>query len=446
MDIRTVPISQLIPAEYNPRIEMVPGDPEFEKLRQSIETFGLVEPVVWNERSCRVIGGHQRLNVLRHLGITEVDVVVVDLDDQAEKALNIALNKITGEWDQVKLREVLEQLDAGEFDVTLTGFAASEIEALIADIGSIDVADVRDDNFDIDEAVNRIIEPVSRPGDVWLLGRHRVMCGDSTNLQHVQKLVNGACAQMVFTDPPYNVAYESDDGKRIANDDMDSQQFYEFLLAAFQNAFEVTSPGAPIYIAHSESEGINFRRAMTDSGWLMKQCLIWVKNAFVLGRQDYQWKHEPILYGWKPGASHRWFGGRKQSTVLETPVPLTVSSDDGSYLLTFNSGPDTLVLRVPSYEILGNASEFEDTIWRFEKPTRSAEHPTMKPIPLVAKAIVNSSRIDDIVLDMFLGSGTTLMAAEQVERTCYGMEYEPVYCDVIVKRWEEFTGQTAVRA
>lgn len=271
------------------------------------------------------------------------------------------------------------------------------------------------------------------------------MCGDSTKKQDIQYLMATCLAAMIFTDPPYNVAYESNDGKKIKNDDMASDAFYQFLFTAFQNAYEVSQNGAAIYIAHSESEGINFRRAMVDAGWLMKQCLIWVKNTFVLGRQDYQWRHEPILYGWKPGGSHKWFGGRKQSTVIELPEWFSQRHEGDHSILTFSNGVESVRLKVPEFEVLERESDESSTVWRFDKPVRSTEHPTMKPIPLVSRAIMNSSKVHDVVLDMFLGSGTTLMAAEQTNRICYGMEYDPVYCDVIVQRWEEFTGQKAIR-
>ncbi|WP_018130702.1 site-specific DNA-methyltransferase [Effusibacillus pohliae] len=443
MEIKKMHIDKLVPAPYNPRLDLRPGDPEYEKLRRSIEEFGMVEPIVWNQRTGNVVGGHQRLKVLRELGIEEIEVSVVDLDEDREKALNIALNKIEGDWDNFKLKELLEELDHGGIDIELTGFDLEEIEQLITQFHVEE--EIRDDNFDPDEAVEEIEEPISQPGDIWRLGAHYVLCGDSTKREDILRLMNGKKAHMVFTDPPYNVNYEGTNGKKIKNDNMGDREFYEFLLAAFRNAYEVTVEGGAIYIAHADSEGINFRTAMVDAGWLLKQCLIWVKNTIVMGRQDYHWKHEPILYGWKPGGSHKWYGGRKQSTVIEYPVGLTISKQGKDHLLTITSGTNSVVLKVPDFEIVYQGTDESSTIWRFEKPAKNADHPTMKPIPLVAKAIQNSSKPGEIVLDMFLGSGSTLIAAEQAGRICFGVEFDPVYCDVIVKRWEAFTGQKAVR-
>jgi len=438
-------IDELNPSDYNPRVELNPGDAEFDSLRRSIESFGFVEPVVWNERSGRVIGGHQRIRVAKHLGYTKLDAVVVDLDDQSEKTLTIALNKISGEWDIPKLRDLLEELDAGEIDIELTGFSQDEFEELMTSVLLDGMDDVRDDGFDPDAAVSDIKNPVTQPGDVWHLGRHRLLCGDSTKREDIQRLMGDQKAQMIFTDPPYNVNYKSDDGKAIANDNMESAKFQDFLKAAFQHAYEVTEEGGAIYIAHADSEGSNFRSAMREAGWLHKQTLIWVKNAFVLSRQDYHWQHEPILYGWKPGAAHRWYGGRKKRTVLEYPEGFSVSKQEEYHVLTFKSDLETIVLKVPDYEVVSIGADDDTTVWRFDRPIRSVEHPTMKPIPLVAHSLANSSKPGDLVLDMFLGSGSTLMAAEQTGRTCFGVEFDPVYCDVIVKRWEDFTGLKAIK-
>lgn len=445
MEIARMDVSQLNPASYNPRIDLRPGDLEYDKLRRSIEEFGLVEPIVWNQRTGNVVGGHQRLKVLQDLGETQTDVVIVDLDDSRERALNLALNKIEGTWDDFKLKELLEELDTGQFDLSLTGFDESEIEKLMTEFAVAGDDEVKDDNFDIDEALDDIEEPVTRSGDIWRLGRHLLLCGDATRRDDIARLMAGHKAQMVFVDPPYNVDYTGGTGLKIKNDNMGDREFYEFLFAAFRNLYDVTVAGGAIYIAHADSEGKNFRNAMEDSGWLMKQCLVWVKNTMVMGRQDYQWKHEPILYGWKPGSAHSWYGGRKQTTVLESPVGLAISEDTKGWLLTFSAGVESVVLRVPAYELLFQGNDEGSTIWRFEKPVKNKDHPTMKPIPLVARAIQNSSKKGEIVLDTFLGSGTTLMAAEQAGRVCYGSEMDPVYCDVIIRRWEDFTGQKAVR-
>lgn len=234
------------------------------------------------------------------------------------------------------------------------------------------------------------------------------------------------------------------DSLKIQNDNMDDSTFYNFLHDAFSCMLEVTKPGGGIYICHADSEGVNFRSAMVDSGWLLKQCIIWVKNSLVLGRQDYHWRHEPILYGWKPGAAHKWYGGRKQDTVIEDSKFVTITEAGDGFNIHIDDGVNTVVFRVPSYEIEYAADDFGTTVWRVDRPSRNVEHPTMKPIELVARAIRNSSKKDNIVLDTFGGSGSTLIACEQLNRACYTMELDPVYVDVIIERWEQFTGQKAV--
>lgn len=405
MKIVRIPIEMINPAPYNPRIDLKPGDEEYEKLKRSIEEFGYVEPLVWNRRTGNLVGGHQRFKILvNEKGYTEVDVSEVDLDETREKALNIALNKISGDWEATKLAELLQELQASdEIDLELTGFSEEEFDELLEQLDieleqDVEYEEVEDDEFDVESELENIEEPVTQCGDIWILGNHRLLCGDSTNLEEVQRLMDGKRAAMVFTDPPYNVDYtgKTKDALKIQNDHMDNETFYKFLHDAFSVMYEVTEEGGPIYICHADSEGLNFRKAMIDSGWLLKQCIIWVKNSIVLGRQDYHWQHEPILYGWKPGAAHKWAGDRKQSTV-----------------------------------------------WEFDKPQRNAEHPTMKPIPIPAKAIQNSSYKGEIVFDPFGGSGSTLIAAEKTGRVCYTVELDPKYCDVIVKRYEELTGNKA---
>lgn len=250
---------------------------------------------------------------------------------------------------------------------------------------------------------------------------------------------------MIFTDPPYNVDYEGSNGKKIKNDNMEDSAFYQFLYDAFVAMYTVLKEGGPIYVCHADSEGLNFRKAFKDAGFLMKQCLIWVKNSLVLGRQDYHWKHEPILYGWKPGAAHAWYGGRKQDTVVEEDVDLVIQKEGDHFVLSFSNGIKSVMVKVPSYEIVFSGDDSDSTTWRIEKPKKNADHPTMKPIALCARAIQNSSKPGELVLDPFGGSGSTLIACEQTGRTCFTMEFDPVYADVIVKRWEEFTGQKAVR-
>lgn len=443
MEIRKIPVSQINPAAYNPRLDLKPGDPEYEKLKRSIDEFGYVEPCVWNERTGNLVGGHQRFKILLEKGEQEVLCSVVDLDDEREKALNIALNKISGNWDLPKLKDLLEELDTGNIDIELTGFTEDEIADLMTQFHVEE--ETEEDDFDPDAEASEIKEPITKRGDVWVLGRHRLMCGDATFITDVEKLMDGADADMVFTDPPYNVNYEGGTGLKIQNDDMADDEFKQFLIDSFASMFAATKPGGGIYICHADSEGINFRTAMVEAGWLMKQCIIWVKDSLVLGRQDYQWRHEPILYGWKPGSRHQWFGGRKQTTVIESDNVLTVKPEaDGSVLLTVTVGVQSVVLRVPKYEVVYAGNDEHTSIWRFEKPSRNPDHPTMKPIGIPARAIQNSSRPGDIVLDLFGGSGSTLIAAEQTGRSGYLMELDPVYCDVIVRRWEKLTGQKGV--
>ena len=393
MNIQKISIEKLKPAEYNPRKDLKPEDEEYQKIKKSLVEFGYVAPVIVNA-DMTVIGGHQRLKVLKELGYTEIECNVVDLDKDKEKALNIALNKITGEWDNAKLEELLAELKETNIDMDMTGFSFDEVDNMLKDItGS------KEDDFDVDQALNEIEEPTSKPGDVWILGRHRLMCGNSTQKEEVMRLMNKQEADMLLTDPPYNVDYvgKTSEALKIENDNMNETEFYNFLIDAFRNMFESVKYGGSIYVFHADTEGLNFRNAFKAVGFKLAQCLVWVKNTFVMGRQDYQWRHEPILYGWKEGAGHYFVDNRKQSTVLE-----------------------------------------------FDKPNRNAEHPTMKPIDLLVYLIKNSSKENDIILDLFGGSGSTLIAAEQIQRTCYTMELDPKYCDVIIRRWENLTGQKAI--
>ena len=320
---------------------------------------------------------------------------MVDLNKNDEKALNIALNKISGEWDDEKLAAIFRDLKFEDYAVSVTGFDDNELADILAAAVSEETA--YEDDFDAEEALDVIEEPQTSPGDVYLLGRHRLMCGDSTKTEDVAKLMNGNSASLLLTDPPYNVDYEGSAGK-IQNDNMEDEAFRAFLRDAFSAADEHMQPGAAFYIWHADSEAYNFHGACRDVGWNVRQRLVWNKNALVLGRQDYQWKHEPCIYGWKEGAAHRWYSDRKQTTVLE-----------------------------------------------FNKPQRSEEHPTMKPVPLFAYQIKNNTQPGDAVLDLFGGSGTTLIACEQIGRTAYVMELDPHFCDVIVRRWEMLTGDKAVK-
>ncbi|WP_093291594.1 site-specific DNA-methyltransferase [Thermoactinomyces sp. DSM 45892] len=396
--IQSVSINQINPAKYNPRLDLKSGDPEYEKLKKSIEEFGFVEPLIWNSQTGNLVGGHQRLKVLIEQGVTEVECSIVDLPEDKEKALNIGLNKVGGDWDFEKLARLLDDIQLSGLDMDLTGFGEEEVDQILSDF--LSDMEPEEDDFDEEEAIDQIDDPVTQKGDVWILGNHRLMCGDATMIDDVTKLMDGQRANMVFTDPPYNVSYtgKTSEALTIQNDSMNDDEFYQFLYHSFSNMCAVTEQGGGIYICHADTEGVNFRTALMNSGWELKQCLIWVKNMIVLGRSDYHWRHEPILYGWKSGSPHNWYGDRKQSTV-----------------------------------------------WEIDKPVRNAEHPTMKPVVLPAKAIQNSCKPRGIVLDLFSGSGSTLLAAEQTDRVCYGLELDPVYCDVIIRRWEEFTGQKATR-
>lgn len=354
MNIQKIKITELKPAEYNPRKDLKPEDIEYQKIKRSITEFGYVAPIIINN-DMTVISGHQRLKVLEELGYNEVECVIVELNKNKEKALNIALNKISGDWDNAKLEELLAEL--------------KEIE-----------------------------QPISKLGDIWILGKHRLMCGDSTEKEAVLQLMKSKEADMILTDPPYNVNYEGGTKEKltIKNDNMEDTLFYNFLINAFRNMYDSIKCGGSIYVFHSDTEGMNFRNAFKTVGFKLAECLVWVKNKFVMGRQDYQWRHEPILYGWKEGKAHYFTDSRNQTTVLE-----------------------------------------------FDKPIKNEEHPTMKPIDLLAYLIKNSSKENELILDLFGGSGSTLIAAEQTNRKCYMMELDPKYCDVIIRRWEKLTGQKA---
>lgn len=387
MVIEKIRTDRLIPADYNPRKDLKPGDPEYEKLKRSLEEFGYVEPVIWNKTTSHVVGGHQRLKVLLDMGITEVECVVVEMDAEKEKALNIALNKISGDWDKDKLALLIADLQGADFDVSLTGFDPGEIDDLFKD----SLKDgIHDDDFDVDAELQK--PAVTRLGDVWTLGRHRLVCGDSTKTDTFAALMGGKLANLVVTDPPYNVNYEGAAGK-IKNDNMGNEAFYDFLLAAFTNTEAAMAKDASIYVFHADTEGLNFRKAFSDAGFQLSGCCIWKKPSLVLGRSPYQWQHEPVLFGWKKKGKHNWYTDRKQTTI-----------------------------------------------WEFEKPKKNADHPTMKPIALVAYPIMNSSLTNCIVLDPFGGSGSTLIACEQSDRICFTIELDEKYCDVIVKRYLEQVG------
>jgi DNA modification methylase len=429
MQFEKVTLNQLIYANYNPRKALQPGDSEFEKIRRSIEEFGYVDPIIVN-KDYTIIGGHQRVTVLKALGYHEVDVVIVEVDKIKEKALNIALNKISGEWQMDKLKELLLELES-QIGLGITGFDDDEFKQLLS---SMDTKQAVDDDFDVEAALEEIEEPKAKRGDVFILGPHRVMCGDSTVPEDVEKLMNGRIADLIVTDPPYNVNYENkidyhkmfkNDVRKnnsIMNDYMDSDKFFDFLLAMYMIANQHIKAGGPIYVFHSDVERVGFQLAMNAAGFKFSETLIWVKNSFNLSRNDYHWKHEPILYGWKEGAGHYFVDDRTQSTVFDESVNIEkLKKEELIELLT---------------NIL---SQIHTTIIYDNKPLRSDIHPTMKPVSLVGKLIKNSSRARELLYEPFGGSGSTLIAADQLDRVCYCMELDPKYVDVIVKRWNEST-------
>lgn len=387
MEWKTLSVDALRPAAYNPRKKLKAGDKEYEKIKNSILEFGYVEPIIVNY-DMTVIGGHQRLTVLKDLGYTEVQCVVVHIEDEHKvKALNIALNKITGAWNEQLLADLLVDLQSVDFNTDLTGFEAPEIEQLFSKVHN---KDIKEDDFDVEQELKN--PPVSQKGDIWLLGRHRVICGDSTLPETYTKLMEGRRANLVLTDPPYNVNVEETAGK-IQNDNMPDEDFYKFLFAAFVNMEQNMENDASIYVFHADSKGLIFRQAFHDAGFYLSGCCIWKKNALVLGRSPYQWQHEPCLFGWKVGGKHQWYSDRKQTTI-----------------------------------------------WEYDRPKSSKDHPTMKPVALMAYPIQNSCMSNCIVLDPFLGSGSTLIACEETGRICYGVELDEKFCDVIVKRYLEKAG------
>ena len=405
MEIQKLPIHELHPADYNPRKNLKPGDPEFEKLKRSIETFGNVEPIVWNRRTGNVVGGHQRLKVLTVLGETHVECVVVDMAEAEEKALNVALNKISGDWDLPHLKDLIDDLKAnGAFDVTLTGFDKYELCNLFPE----SLAGVREDGFDPDKETDFTVPPFTERGDIWQLGPHRLVCGDSLMADDVAALMDGRKANMVFTDPPYNVDYGANKMnvrwkiRKIENDHQSKDQWDVFCREMTQRILENCDGDMYVWGA-SGPDGMRQRLTLIENGAHWSATIIWKKQQLVLSPAKYQRIYEPCFYGWPEGVRSSYVGDRKQVEL-----------------------------------------------WEFERPRDSQLHPTMKPIPLCAHAIANSSSKGDLVLDLFGGSGSTLIAADQIGRACYMMELMPRYCDVIVKRYmahaEKDMGITCERA
>lgn len=395
-------IELLIPYENNPRN----NDKAVDSVARSIKEFGFKVPIIIDKNNV-IIAGHTRLKAAKKLGLKDVPVIVADdLTDDQIKAFRLVDNKVAeiATWNDELLLEELKNID---FDMTLFNFE----EPLANDEG---------EDFDIDEAIESISVPVSKRGEIWLLGDHKLICGDSTT-DDVLTLMNGEKADLYLSDPPYNVAVSNSQGMTIENDDMGDSEFKEFLSKAFYQVEKVLKDGAAFYVFHADTEGLNFRAALLENNLPIKQNLIWVKNQFILGRQDYQWQHEPCLYGWKEGASHYFTKNRKQSTVI-----------DDSFSLDLMTKEELIEL-------------IQTTVLKFDKPNKNTDHPTMKPLPLIERLMRNSSRKGQIVLDTFGGSGTTLIAAEKLGRKCRMVEYDPKYVDVIIQRYEELTGKGAVK-
>jgi len=389
---KIVAVEDLVPYALNSRTH---SDEQVAQLAASIREFGFTNPILIDEAN-NLIAGHGRVLAARKAQMKNIPAVVVTgLDDRRRRALVIADNKLAlnAGWDEEALRVELEDL-AGDFG-ELMGFSEDELVALLqSDDGTEGLTD--------EDAVPEVPEqPVTVEGDVWLLGRHRLMCGDSTSIDHLERLCDGQLVDMWLTDPPYNVAYEGGTKEKltIQNDSMSDDSFRQFLQDAYSAADAVMKKGAVFYIWHADIEGYNFRGAASDVGWPVRQCLIWKKSSLVMGRQDYHWMHEPCLYGWKDGAAHLWAADRKQTTILE-----------------------------------------------FNKPRRNGEHPTMKPVELFEYQMLNNTKGSDLVLDSFAGSGTTAIACEKHGRMARLMELDPKYCDVIIKRWQDFTGEQATHA
>lgn len=387
-DMELVPIDRLIPYSNNARTH---SPAQINKLRGSLREFGFINPVII-DRDYNIIAGHGRVMAAREEKLTEVPCVFADhLTEAQKKAYIIADNRMALDagWDEEMLKVEIESLEAQAFDLSLTGFDTDELEKLFREDTE---GKVKEDDFDIDAELEK--PAMTHDGDIWTLGRHRLMCGDSTIAENFVKLMDGKKANLVVTDPPYNVDYHGTAGK-IKNDNMASDAFHTFLLAAFNRLHENMASDASIYVFHADTEGLNFRKAFEEAGFYLSGCCIWKKPSLVLGRSPYQWQHEPCLFGWLKDGKHLWYADRKQTTI-----------------------------------------------WEFEKPKKNDVHPTMKPVALIAYCIMNSSMSNTLILDPFLGSGTTLIASEQIDRSCYGLELDPKYCDVIVNRYIEVTGHS----
>lgn len=421
MRIEKMKLSDLKPADYNPRIELKPGMAEYEKLKTSILEFDLIDPPIFNIQTGNLVGGHQRVAVAKDLGLyEEIDVSIVDLPLEKEKALNVALNKIFGKWDEEKLTELLLDLSDNQELQVLTGFDEKEIDDLISAFNYQEDIEkpIIEDDFDVNQFVKDHPEAKTKLGQLWKLGDHYLMCGDSTKKVDIEKLMQGNQADLVVTDPPYNVAVKSDSKElqnsgrgEIMNDNMTFEQFVDFLKAVFENYAFLMSDHAAIYVFHGSSYQREFENAMNAANIDVRSQCIWVKNNATFGWSQYRWQHEPIFYAHKRGQAPSWYGNRKQTTVWK----------------------DDLI------EDLSDIS-----IWQIPKDdVAKYYHPTQKPLSLIAIPVRNSSKKNDIVVDLFGGSGSTMMLCEDLDRCCYTMELDPIFCDVIIERWQQGSGKQA---
>lgn len=384
-EVQEVEVKKLKPYKKNAKLH---GDDQIAKIADSIREFGFLTPCLI-DREYNVIAGHGRIKAAEKLGMKNVPCVFVEgLDEAHRRAYILADNKLSelADWDMDLVKLELEDLMDLDFDVSLTGF---DIPSLFEE----EKPEVEDDDFDLSDALEKAA--FVEPGDVWTVGRHRLMCGDATSAEDVNTLMGSTRANLILTDPPYNVAFESSDGLKIKNDKMENNAFYEFLLNAFKNMADHLEKGGSAYIFHADTEGLNFRKAFIDAGFHLSGCCIWVKNSLVLGRSDYQWQHEPVLYGYLKNGSHKWYSDRSQTTI-----------------------------------------------WNFNKPKKNSDHPTSKPLDLLAYPLGNSTQENAVVVDTFGGSGSTLMTCEKTNRICYTMELDPKYASVILRRYVEDTGDT----
>ena len=388
-EMQLIPLGKLVPYVNNARTH---SPEQLSKLRSSLREFGFINPVII-DRDFNVIAGHGRIAAAKEEGMEEVPCVFVDyLTEAQKKAYILADNRMALDagWDEELLRIEIESLQGADFDVSLTGFGEDEIADLFAGDGE---KDVKDDDFDLSAALEKAAF-VER-GDIWTVGRHRLLCGDATSAEDVAALMDGKKANLIVTDPPYNVAFKSGSGLSIQNDSMENGEFYTFLYNSFQNMAGHLEKGGAAYVFHADTEGLNFRKAFVDAGFHLAGVCIWVKNSLVLGRSDYQWQHEPVLYGFLKNGKHPWYSDRKQTTI-----------------------------------------------WNYDKPKRNKNHPTSKPLDLLGYPICNSSQENAIVLDTFGGSGSTMMACEQTNRICCMMELDEKYASVILRRYVEDTGDS----